>query len=72
MQNLDWQYIGQIIGGDFAKLCGLLRIYELYKVLQRKKRNMGFPRKFHSGASEGDKCRDKMGEAGGRGIKLCS
>ena len=22
-------YIGQIIGGDFAKFCGLLRIYEL-------------------------------------------
>ena len=34
MQNLhqlfDWQYIGQIIGGDIAKFCGLLRIYELY------------------------------------------
>jgi hypothetical protein len=34
LQNLhqlfDWQYIGQIIGGDFAKFCGLLRIYELY------------------------------------------
>ena len=32
LQNLhqlfDWQYIGQIIGGDFAKFCGLLRIYE--------------------------------------------
>ena len=26
---LVWQYIGQIIGGDFAKFCGLLRIYEL-------------------------------------------
>ena len=25
-----WQ-IWQIIGGDFAKFCGLLRIYELYK-----------------------------------------
>ena len=25
----DRQYIGQIIGGDFAKFCGLLRIYEL-------------------------------------------
>ena len=25
----DWQYIGQIIGRDFAKFCGLLRIYEL-------------------------------------------
>ena len=34
LQNLhsrfDWQYIGQIYGGDFAKFCGLLRIYELY------------------------------------------
>ena len=29
-QLFDWQYIGQINGGDFAKLCGLLRIYELY------------------------------------------
>ena len=28
-QLFDWQYIGQIIGGDFAKFCGLLRIYEL-------------------------------------------
>ena len=31
-QLLDWQYIGQIIGGDFAKFCGLLRIYELYQI----------------------------------------
>ena len=34
MQNLhcrfDRYYIGQIYGGDFAKICGLLRIYELY------------------------------------------
>ena len=30
-QLFDWQYIGQIIGGEFAKLCGLLRVYELYK-----------------------------------------
>ena len=29
-QLFDWHYIGQIIGGDFAKFCGLLRIYELY------------------------------------------
>ena len=39
MQNLhgrfDWYYIGQIYGGDFAKFCGLLRIYELY-LLQKK------------------------------------
>ena len=28
-QLFDWRYIGQIIGGDFAKFCGLLRIYEL-------------------------------------------
>ena len=34
MQNLhrrfDVYYIGQIQGGDFAKFCDLLRIYELY------------------------------------------
>ena len=29
-QLFDRQYIGQIIGGDFAKFGGLLRIYELY------------------------------------------
>ena len=29
-QLFDWQYIGQIIGGDFANFCGLLRIHELY------------------------------------------
>ena len=29
-QLFDWQYTGQIIGRDFAKFCGLLRIYELY------------------------------------------
>ena len=29
-QLFDWQYIGQITGWDFAKFCGLLRIYELY------------------------------------------
>ena len=28
----DWQYIGQIIGGDFEKFCGLLRIYEFYRI----------------------------------------
>ena len=28
-QLFDWQYLGQIIGGDFIKFCGLLRIYEL-------------------------------------------
>ena len=35
MQNLhrifDRYYIGKIYGGDFAKICGLLRIYELYQ-----------------------------------------
>ena len=35
MQNLycrfDRYYIRQIYGGDFAKFCGLLRIYELYQ-----------------------------------------
>ena len=33
-QLFDWQYIGQTIGGDFAKFCGLLRIYELYRSAQ--------------------------------------
>ena len=28
--RIDRYYIGQIYGGDFAKMCGLLRIYELY------------------------------------------
>ena len=27
--RFDWHYIEQIYGGDFAKFCGLLRIYEL-------------------------------------------
>ena len=35
MRNLhelfDWQYRRHIIVGDFAKFCGLLRIYELYE-----------------------------------------
>ena len=30
-QSFYWQYVGQIIGGDFAKFCGLLRIYKLYR-----------------------------------------
>ena len=29
----DWQYIGWIIGGDFAKFCGFLRIYELWYLI---------------------------------------
>ena len=33
LQNLhstfDWHYMGQIYGGDVAKFCGLLRMYEL-------------------------------------------
>ena len=36
MQNLhrrfDRNYIGQICGGDFATICGLLRMYELYQI----------------------------------------
>ena len=28
--TFDWHYIGQKWGGDFAKFCGLLKIYELY------------------------------------------
>ena len=26
VSRFDWQYIGQIYGGDFAKFCALLRI----------------------------------------------
>ena len=32
-QLFDWQYIGQIIGRDFAKFCGLIRMYELLKII---------------------------------------
>ena len=36
LQNLhcrfDCYYIGQIDGGDFAKICGLLKKYELYHI----------------------------------------
>ena len=42
MQNLhhifDCHYIGQIYGGDFAKNCGHLRIYELYLTKSNSKR----------------------------------
>ena len=38
MQNLDlpfdWHYIGQKEGRDFAKFCGLRRLYELYMSAQ--------------------------------------
>ena len=29
-RRFDWHYIGQIYVGNFAKYCGLLRIYELF------------------------------------------
>ena len=41
-QSFDWQYIGQIIGGDFAKFCGLLRSYELYAEIQHTQWYMPF------------------------------
>ena len=31
-RRFDRYNIGQIYGGDFAKCCGLLRIYEFYKL----------------------------------------
>ena len=38
MRNLhltfDWHYTGQKLDEDFAKFCGLLRIYELYHGIQ--------------------------------------
>ena len=30
--TFDWHYIGQKLDGDFAKFCGLLRIYEPYNL----------------------------------------
>ena len=46
MRNLhrrfDRYYIGQIYGGDFAKICDLLRVYELYERMHvRKLRVLG-------------------------------
>ena len=35
--RFDRYYIGQIYGGDFAKICGLLRIYELYQYMHSLK-----------------------------------
>ena len=41
MRNLhrrfDRYYIGRIYSGDFAKICGLLRIYEIYTIYQNFK-----------------------------------
>ena len=64
LQNLhqlfDWQYIEQIIGGDFAKFCGLLRLYELYQqrvcpqeiLLQTNILGLDeFPNKLHNGSA---------------------
>ena len=61
MQNLhrifDRYYIGQIFGGDFAKFCGLLRMYELYQkvyvngllvALQKKVDNSKIPNNVQS------------------------
>ena len=31
-RRFDRYYIGQIYSGDFAKICGLLRIYKLYHI----------------------------------------
>ena len=30
--NKEHKFIGQKLGEDFAKFCGLLRIYELYQI----------------------------------------
>ena len=40
--NFDWHCIGQKYGGDFAKVFGLLRIYELYWVIQYLRAQDGF------------------------------
>ena len=53
----DRYYIGQIFGGDFAKFCGLLRMYELYQkvyvngllvALQKKVDNSKIPNNVQS------------------------
>ena len=33
-RRFDHYYIRQIYGGDFGKICGLLRIYELYSTTE--------------------------------------
>ena len=40
-RRFDRYYIGQIYGVDFAKICGLLRIYELEQIFLRKIRIFG-------------------------------
>ena len=49
MQNLhrrfDRYYIGQIYGGDFAKICGLLRMHELYCEIFSKENYAVFKKK---------------------------
>ena len=45
--RIDWHYIGQIYGGDFAKLCGLLLIYELYVIC-----TLGKSRNFRESVNE--------------------
>ena len=40
--TFDCMYCSQKLGEDFAKFCGLLRMYELYK----KKRRMGLHKGF--------------------------
>ena len=37
---LLWHYIAQKEGRDFAKFCGLLRIYELYRPTGRRPQNL--------------------------------
>ena len=44
-RRFNWHYIGQIYGGDFAKFCGLLRIYELY-IIRFGQNNSFFPSKI--------------------------
>jgi hypothetical protein len=43
LQNLHQLFVlctaNQIIGGDFLKFCGLLRIFELYEVNVEKRKN---------------------------------
>ena len=45
--TFEWHYIEQKLGEDFAKFCGLLRIYELYKTESRLQYGNNFWRLLH-------------------------
>ena len=48
-RRYDWHYTGQIYGGDLAKFCGLLRMYELYEIAKEISCQT---KEWHKGLSE--------------------